>query len=161
MKKKEEINLVEDLKKITENFSESSSLLCIHVNNDEERISVSIGGNDADADIAAAVATCLSMALDGDDDEGRMRVAEIVMRAVSMVIDRCDASSARLCTYLQGRIADFMNEAFVGDDEERDDEDCENCSLMRVCGNEAAVKYRKENHIPRPKKNRAHNNKAN
>jgi radical SAM protein with 4Fe4S-binding SPASM domain len=40
------------------------------------------------------------------------------------------------------------------DDDDDEDEDCENCEFLRTCENEAAIKYRKEHHIPKPKKNK-------
>ena len=40
------------------------------------------------------------------------------------------------------------------DDEDVEDEDCENCEFLKKCNNDAAIKYRKEHGIPRPKKNK-------
>jgi hypothetical protein len=38
------------------------------------------------------------------------------------------------------------------DNDIADDEDCGNCELVKTCNLNAAVKYRKEHGIPRPKK---------
>ena len=40
------------------------------------------------------------------------------------------------------------------DDDAEDDyyDECENCEFMRECNEDAAIKYRKEHGIPKPKK---------
>ena len=43
-------------------------------------------------------------------------------------------------------------EEWDDDEEDNDEEDCENCEFLKTCENEAAIKYRKEHGIPKPKK---------
>lgn len=45
----------------------------------------------------------------------------------------------------------------VDDDDDDDDDDCATCPNMRTCELEAAIAYRKENGIPKPKKGKKAN----
>ena len=157
--KKEKENVVDGMNAIAEGFTEKSSVLCIHTDYESKKIDVLFGGDDVDKDIAAVIATCLSISLEGKADEGESRIAEMVLKAVSMVIDSEGTSSAKLCSFLQGHITKVALRRLMGDE---DDEDCANCAMMHVCESDAAVEFRKENGIPQPSKKRAlHDEKAN
>ena len=150
--KKEKENVVDGMNAIAEGFTEKSSVLCIHTDYDNKKIDVLFGGDDVDKDVTAAIATCLSIFLEGKAGEGESRIAEMVLKAVSMVIDSEGTSSARLCSFLQGRITKIALSRLMGDE---DDEDCANCAMMHVCESDAAVEFRRENGIPQPSKKRA------
>ena len=152
MSKKVEVNVVEDPKRIADSCTEDTSLMCVRVEGESGQVDIIMGGADTDTDLAAALAACVNMTMRGISDEGASHITEMILKTVSMVLNKKDLASARLCALLQERIASFMTCAFIGGDGE-DDEDCENCAMVHVCESSAAQRYREENHMAHPKKN--------
>ena len=116
-------------------------------------------GKVKDVHVSAALASVLEAYLLGNGGNGVDRISEIIISAIEAVIGVSPAAGAKLTSRfaiasLLGLKKTMDKLDVINDKDEDDDEDCENCELLRTCENEAAIKYRKEHHIPKPKKNK-------
>lgn len=113
-----------------------------------------------DNKVSAALSSVIEAYLLGKGDEGVERFSEIIISSVEALIGVSPLAGAKLT-------ARFAKAALLGmkasldklddedeDDDDDDEEDCENCEFLKTCENEAAIKYRKEHGIPKPKKNK-------
>lgn len=107
-------------------------------------------------EIAEAVATILSDAFD-DEKDGAMRVARGILRGLAMIISEGGKSSDVVMRTLTKVVTEDALSTLtklikkmegVGED----DEDCEHCDYNRTCQLPSAIKYRKANGIPAPRK---------
>jgi hypothetical protein len=116
-------------------------------------------GKVKDVHVSAALASVLEAYLLGNGGKGVDRLSEIIISAIEAVVGVSPLAGSKLTSRfaiasLLG-LKKTMDELDVVNDEDEDEgEDCENCELLRTCENEAAIKYRKEHHIPKPKKNK-------
>lgn len=110
--------------------------------------------------ISSSLATVIESHLLGNaDNDGVERLSEIIIDAVEALIGTSPKASLELqkrflkasliglkmsMKELNSDIKDFV--------EDEDAEDCSECELVRTCNNDAAIKYRKEHGIPKPKK---------
>jgi hypothetical protein len=79
------------------------------------------------------------------------RVTHIILEALKLVQKSKSIAGLKLATEMLKGVAE---KAGLLDD--RDEDGCGDCELMRTCNEEAAVKYRKAHGIPRPKKGKGH-----
>ena len=104
--------------------------------------------------VSAALTAVIEAHFLGKGGEGVDRLSEIIIDSIEALIGVSPLVGAKLTSR-------FTTAALLGmkmtldkmnnlDDD--DDEDCENCEFMRECNNDAAIKYRKEHGIPKPKK---------
>lgn len=111
-------------------------------------------------EIGAGVATILSDWFD-DKSENSQRAAEGILMGLRATIMHEGKASDAIMHFL-GKVAaektlgnlkrlkEIIDE--VTDDNGDDNEDCEHCDINRTCSLPSAIKYRKANGIPAPKK---------
>ena len=109
--------------------------------------------------VSAALSSVIETHLLDKGNEGVDRLSEIIVDSIEALIGISPLAGAKLTSR-------FAKAALLGmkmtldkikdfdEDDEDDGEDCENCEFLKTCENEAAIKYRKEHGIPKPKKNR-------
>ena len=106
--------------------------------------------------VSAALSSVIEEHFLNKCNEGVDRISEIIVDSIEALF----GASPLVGTKLSSR---FAKAALIGmkmtidklsnDDSDEDDvEDCENCEFLKTCENEAAIKYRKEHGIPKPKK---------
>lgn len=110
--------------------------------------------------ISSSLATVIdSYLINESDNVGVERLSEIIIDTVEALIGTSPKASIELqkrflkasliglnmsMKELNSDIKDFV--------EDEDAEDCSECELVRTCNDDAAIKYRKEHGIPKPKK---------
>ncbi len=113
--------------------------------------------------VSAALSSVIESYFLDKGDEGVDRFSEIIVDSIEALIAVSPLASAKLS-------ARFAKAALLGmkmtldrtkdfdedDDDENGVEDCENCEFLKTCDNDAAIKYRKEHGIPKPKKGKGH-----
>lgn len=108
----------------------------------------------SNSSVSASLAAVMEQyLLDDCNDEGAARLSEIIIGAVEAIVGISPAGG-KLASRL-AHAAIFGMEFSVGRLKKlhKDiEEDCGDCEYMRTCDNENAIKYRKENGIPKPKK---------
>lgn len=110
-------------------------------------------------EIAAGVATIISDAFDDDNDVAQ-RAAIGIITGIAATIKHGGKSANEVMRVLAPAAADHALKSLkklrqqIEDMNDDDDEDCESCEHNRECQLPSAVKYRKEHHIPRLKKNK-------
>lgn len=102
--------------------------------------------------VSAALSSVIEAHFLDKGDEGVDRLSEIIVDSIEALIGVSPLAGAKLTSR-------FAKAALIGmkmtlDKLSNDDEDCENCEFLKKCDNDAAIKYRKEHGIPKPKKNK-------
>ena len=111
--------------------------------------------------VSAALASVIEANFLDKGNEGFDRLSEIVVDSIEALIGASPLAGAKLTSRFAkaallgmkmtlDKIKDFDEDY----EDEDDGEDCENCEFLKTCENEAAIKYRKEHGIPKPKKNK-------
>ena len=111
--------------------------------------------------VSAALSSVIEAHLLDKGNEGVDRLSEIIVDSIEALIGISPLAGAKLTSRFAkaallgmkmtlDKIKDFDEDY----EDEDDGEDCENCEFLKTCENEAAIKYRKEHGIPKPKKNR-------
>ena len=106
---------------------------------------------ETDFNISAALAGVIeSYLVNNMENEGVERLSEIIIDAIEALIGVSPKAAVKLTTR-------FAEASMIGikrtlGELSNDDEDCENCEFLKECDNNAAIKYRKEHGIPKPKK---------
>lgn len=90
-------------------------------------------------------------------NEGIDRLSEIIVDAIEALIGVSPLAGAKLTPrFAQAALLGIKMElgklSEYDDDDDDDDDGCENCEFMLECNDEAAVRYRKEHGIQKPKK---------
>ena len=104
--------------------------------------------------MAAAVATILDDYLNDNKEEART-VAEGIVRGVCAYIESGNGGSLQVASQLAHACTLALKNQLAGLKEkleEFDDEDCEHCENVMDCPLPSAIKFRKHNHIPAPRK---------
>ena len=135
-----------ELEKIAQKISDDETLFAIYVNDKKGELSALTTGED-DKDIVCTIAAILETSLTGKGDEGMDRVTDIILKALKLVQTSKSIAGLKLATEILKNAAE---KAGLVDD--KDEEDCGDCELMKVCNEEQAIAYRKAHGIPRPKK---------
>ena len=149
--KTKEFNVTKELEKIAQKMTNDETLFAIYVNDKERELSVLTTGEN-DKNIICTIAAILETSLTGNGDEGMDRVTRIILEALKLVQTSKSIAGLKLATEMLKGVAE---KAGLLDDDENDvdeEDDCENCELVKTCNLNAAIKYRKEHGIPRPKK---------
>ena len=108
---------------------------------------------ETDFNISSALAGMIERYLvNNTENEGVERLSEIIIDAIEALIGVSPKAAVKLTTR-------FAEASMIGikrtlGELSNDDEDCENCEFLKECDNNAAIKYRKEHGIPKPKKNK-------
>lgn len=155
--KTKDFNVGKELEKIAKKIGENETLFAIYLNEDEKDVCVLTTGDD-DTNIICAFAAMLEISLKGKGDEGMDRVTNIIIEALKLVQKSHSIAGLKLATELLKGVLE--KDGLLNNDED-DDEDCENCPFIRECNNDAAIKYRKEHGIPKPKKGKKGGRKVN
>lgn len=168
MKEKEFKRLVDMANCLVDDCSENESALAICCNDEGKFYYANYCSVN---DVAAAVATILSDYHD-DKNEKADTIARGIVKGIAVYIAHegkgglpIAAEIAQACHKVlekkKENIKDMLENIIKdvkGDDDDDDvddnGEDCGECGGMKDCPLPQAVKYRKENHIPAPKKNK-------
>ena len=112
-------------------------------------------GGIKDSDVSVSLAIVIERYLLGDDDEGVKRLSEIVIKSIEAIVGVSQAGGKLASRLARAAILgmEFSIDRLKELNEDIE-EDCGDCEYMRNCDNENAIKYRKTNGIPRPKKNK-------
>ena len=109
--------------------------------------------------VSTALSSVIEAHLLDKGNEGVDRLSEIIVDSIEALIGISPLAGAKLTSRFAKAALLGMKmtldkiKDFDEDDEDEDDvEDCENCEFMKSCNNDAAIKYRKEHGIPKPKK---------
>lgn len=145
--KTKEFNVTSELEKIAQKMNnDNETLFAIYVNDKKKKLSVLTTGEN-DKDIVCTIAAILETSLTGKGDEGMDRVTHIILEALKLVQTSKSIAGLKLATEM---LKNAAKKAGLVDD--KDEEDCGDCELMKVCNEEQAIAYRKAHGIPRPKK---------
>jgi hypothetical protein len=131
-------------------MSNDETLFAIYVNDKEKELSVLATGEN-DKNIICTIAAILETSLTGEGDEGMDRVTHIILEALKLVQTSKSIAGLKLAAEMLKGVAE---KAGLVDD--KDEENCGDCELMKVCNEEQAIAYRKAHGIPRPKKGKGH-----
>lgn len=141
----------DEIKKLFEKVDpEKETLLIMHIDEKDKFATHFCGDID---EITAGIATII---IDGFNDGAREDVdalANAIIDGVSFSVERPSLSAVKVMLRLIKSI-NKVKESIEADDDDDDaeEENCEDCENNRWCPLPDAVKYRKENHIPAPKK---------
>lgn len=139
-------NVTSELEKIAQKMSNDETLFAIYVNDKKKELSVLTTGED-DKNIICTIAAILETSLTGNGDEGMDRVTHIILEALKLVQTSKSIAGLKLATEMLKVVtekAELLND--------KDEDGCGDCELMRVCNEQDAIEYRKAHGIPRPKK---------
>ena len=149
--KTKEFNVTSELEKIAQKMTDDETLFAIYVNDKKKELSVMTTGED-DKDIVCTIAAILETSLTGNGDEGMDRVTHIILEALKLVQTSKSIAGLKLATEMLKGVAEKAGLLDDDDNDVDEEDDCENCELVKTCNLNAAIKYRKEHGIPRPKK---------
>lgn len=149
-------NATSELEKIAQKMTNDETLFAIHVNDKKEELSVLTTGED-DKDIICTIAAILETSLTGNGDEGMDRVTHIILEALKLVQTSKSIAGLKLATEMLKGVAEKAGLLDDDDNDVDEEDDCENCELVKTCNLNAAIQYRKEHGIPRPKKGKGRN----
>lgn len=154
MKTKEK-EIQKKIKELCELMDENDKFFFFRKKGEVVDIALPIASEENDDKVSAALASVIEKHFLNKGNEGFDRFSEIIVNSIEALIGVSPLAGAKLETR-------FVKAALLGmkialgrlsnDDEEDEDEDCKNCEFLKKCDNDAAIKYRKEHHIPRPKK---------
>jgi hypothetical protein len=144
---------------ILDSLKDDQSLFAM-CNNDEGGFFYSY--NSRSSEIGAGVATILDDWYNDGKQESR-RAAEGIIQGVVVAIMSNEKASREIMRVLAPSAAKAalrgLKEIRKRIEEVGEDEDCENCEHNRECNLPSAIRYRKENGIPAPRKRGARKNK--
>jgi hypothetical protein len=144
--KTKDFNVAVELEKIAQKISNGETLFAIYGNDKNDELTV-LTAEKENNDIICTIAAILTMSLTGKGDEGIDRVAHIILEALKLVQTSGSIAGLKLATEMLKGVAE---KARLLDN--KDEEGCGDCELIRVCNEQDAIKYRKEHGIPNPKK---------
>lgn len=160
MEKKKKSNVVKELDNLVEEMeSRGGRFLGFYFNDLENTCTIALTDEQFDNELCAGLASLLHMALEGEGNEGMVRLTDIILNALLLV--KKSASEVSM-SYMVKLLTDFSEElkginseleSFITDNTEHN---CGNCEYMRTCNEKEAIAYRKVHGIPRPKKNKGH-----
>lgn len=157
MKTKEK-EIAKKIKELCELMGEDDKFFFFRKKDNVVDIALPSASEENDNNVSAALSSVIEAHLLDKGNEGVDRLSEIIIDSIEALIGVSPLAGAKLT-------ARFAKAALLGmkasldklDDEDEDDdeeEDCENCEFLKECSNNAAIKYRKEHGIPKPKKNK-------
>ena len=158
MKTKEK-EIQKKIKELCELMGEDDKFFFFRKKGNIVDIALPSASEENDNRVSAALSSVIEAHLLDKGNEGVDRLSEIIVDSIEALIGISPLAGAKLTSR-------FAKAALLGmkmtldkikdfdEDDEDDAEDCENCEFLKTCENEAAIKYRKEHGIPRPKKNK-------
>lgn len=164
-KEKEIQKKVEELCDLVKDSSNNFILL----RENDRKVDIALHGEgNEDNRIKVALASTIEYGVLGKGD-GARRLSEIILSAVEAVMAVSPDAGLKISKRFAKAVAigalmkigDTEDELDDHDNADNEEEDCENCEFLKTCENETAIKYRKEHHIPKPKKNKKGGRKVN
>lgn len=129
------VNVSKELDSLSKRMSKSEVMAALHRKGDE--VTFVIDGKDADEQIAALLAIFIESYFDGDYDEGRERLAKIILNAIKL-----------LPPYSYFKTIEYI----CSQPDEDETEECKICNYLMTCNDKRAVEFRKAHGIPKPRK---------
>ena len=146
------------IKELCDLMGEDEKFFFFRKKGDAVTIALPEASEENDNKVSAALSSVIESHFLGERREGVDRLSEIIIDSIEALIGVSPLVGAKLTSRFtkaallgMKMTLDKMNN-LDDDDDDDDDEDCENCEFMRECNNDAAIKYRKEHGIPKPKK---------
>jgi hypothetical protein len=157
MKTKEK-EIQKKIKELCELMGEDDKFFFFRKNGNVVDIALPSASEENDNRVSAALSSVIEAHFLDKGNEGIDRFSEILVDSIEALIGVSPLAGAKLTSRFASAALLGMEMA-IGklsddDEEDNDEEDCENCEFLKTCENEAAIKYRKEHHIPKPKKSR-------
>ena len=161
MKTKEK-EIQKKIKELCELMDEDDRFFFFRKKGNVVDIALPSASEEKDNRVSAALSSIIEAHFLDKGNEGVDRLSEIIVDSIEALIGVSPLAGAKITSRLakasligmKMTIDKLSNDDDDNDDDNDDDEDCENCELLKTCENELAIKYRKEHHIPRPKKNK-------
>lgn len=163
------MNTRKEIKKLFEKVDENKeSLLILHVDENDDFAAYSCGER---IELAAGIAALVHDGFKPDAHEGLAKIAHAIIDGVTHAMNTPSLSAATVIIKITKALIEsheileeIKNKLGFDDDDHDTDcdtdkdkdngENCEDCENNRWCPLSDAVKYRKENHIPAPKKHK-------
>jgi hypothetical protein len=145
----------------------SSNFILLRENGRKTDIALHGEGNN-DKRITVALASTIEYGVLGKHD-GAKRLSEIILSAVEAVMAVSPDAGLKISKRFAKAVAigalmkigDTEDELDDNDNVDNEEEDCANCEFVKSCANEAAIKYRKEHGMSKPRKNKKGGRKVN
>ena len=161
MKTKEK-EIQKKIKELCELMDENEKFFFFRKKGNVVDIALPSASEENDNRVSAALSSVIEAHFLDKGNEGVDRLSEIIVDSIEALIGVSPLAGAKLTSRfakaaligMKMAIDKLSNDDDDNDDDNDDDEDCENCEFLKTCENESAIKYRKEHHIPRPKKNK-------
>ena len=158
MKTKEK-EIQKKIKELCELMGKDDKFFIFRKNGNVVDIALPSASEENDNRVSAALSSVIEAHFLDKGNEGVDRLSEIIVDSIEALIGVSPKAGAKLTSRfakaaLLGMKMTLEMLDVVNDEDEYEGEDCENCELLKTCENEAAIKYRKEHHIPKPKKNK-------
>lgn len=155
MKTKEK-EIQKKIEELCDLMGENEKFLFFRKKGDVVNIALPSASEENDNRISAALSSVIEAHFLNKGNEGVDRLSEIIVDSIEALIGMSPLAGTKLTSRFEKAALLGMKMALeeikdFDEDDEDDVEDCENCELMKSCNNDAAIKYRKEHGIPRPK----------
>ena len=129
------VNVSKELDSLSKRMSKSEVMAALHGKGDE--VTFVINGKDADEKIASLLAIFIDTYFDGGYDEGRERLAKIILNAIKL-----------LPPYSYFKTIEYI----CSQPDEDETLECKICNYLMTCNDKRAVEFRKAHGIPKPRK---------
>ena len=156
MKTKEK-EIQKKIKELCELMDENEKFFFFRKKGNVVDIALPNASEENDNRVSAALASVIEAHFLNKGEEGIDRLSEIIVDSIEAIVGVSPLAGAKLTSRFASAAKLGMKKTLdklSNDDDNDDDEDCENCEFLKTCGNESAIKYRKEHGIPKPKKNK-------
>lgn len=156
MKTKEK-EIQKKIKELCELMDENEKFFFFRKKGNVVNIALPKASEENDNKVSAALSSVVEAHFLDKGNEGIDRLSEIIVDSIEALIGVSPLAGAKLTSrFAQASLIGMKMalDKLNNDDDEDNDEDCENCEFLKKCDNDAAIKYRKEHGIPRPKKNK-------
>jgi hypothetical protein len=142
------------IKELCELMGEDDKFFFFRKNGNVVDIALPSASEENDNRVSAALSSVIEAHFLDKGNEGIDRFSEILVDSIEALIGVSPLAGAKLTSRFASAALLGMKMAIdkLSDNDDDDDEDCENCEFLKDCNNDAAIKYRKEHGIPKPKK---------
>ena len=158
MKTKEK-EIQKKIKELCELMGEDDKFFFFRKKGNVVNIALPSASEENDNRVSGALSSVIEAHFLGKGNEGVDRLSEIIVDSIEALIGISPLAGAKLAARFAQAVLigmkmklDKIKDVDEDDDDEDGVEDCGNCEFMRICDYDDAIKYRKEHHIPRPKK---------
>ena len=160
MKTKEK-EIQKKIKELCELMGEDDKFFFFRKKGNVVDIALPSASEENDNRVSAALSSVIEAHFLDKGNEGVDRLSEIIVDSIEALIgvsplagEKLTSRFAKAALLGMKMALDKMNDLDEEDDDDDDVEDCENCEFIKECDYDAAIKYRKEHGIPKPKKNK-------